>query len=215
MKKKRSYRSNTRQLQAELTKQRILSAAKELFSERGFDKTTIAALAEVAGVSASSIYALYRSKENLLHELVKASVFGEEYKALVDKAALNKNIIEGLRTTASITRYVCETEEAEIGFIRGAQLLSPSIKKLEKEAEQIRYECQEELVSRLFQENVIRPEIKITQAHDILWSLTSRELYRMMVIVRGWSPKQYELWLADTLVGALIKEELSSELDTV
>jgi AcrR family transcriptional regulator len=205
--KKRRYHSEVRQAQAELTKQRILAAAKKLFSQQGFDKATIGGVADLAGVSAPSVYTLYKSKEGLLRELVHSTIFGAEYKALVDKVVTNSDVVESLRTAASITRHVCEAEEAEIGFIRGAAVLSPSLKALEREAEQLRYERQEVLVRRLFEENVVLPEIDFASARDILWSLTSREMYRMMVVERKWSPEKYERWLADTLTKALIKED--------
>jgi len=47
---------------------RIRAAARELFAERGFDGTTLRAIAERAGMGASSIYRHIRSKEELLVE---------------------------------------------------------------------------------------------------------------------------------------------------
>jgi len=45
---------------------RIAAAARELFRERGFDGATLRAIAERAGMGASSIYRHVRSKEELL-----------------------------------------------------------------------------------------------------------------------------------------------------
>ncbi len=45
---------------------RIRAAARELFAERGFDGATLRAIAERAGMGASSIYRHVRSKEELL-----------------------------------------------------------------------------------------------------------------------------------------------------
>lgn len=50
------------------SRQRIREAARELFRERGFDATTLRAIAERAGMGASSIYRHIRSKEELLIE---------------------------------------------------------------------------------------------------------------------------------------------------
>jgi AcrR family transcriptional regulator len=47
---------------------RIREAARELFRERGFDATTLRAIAARAGMGASSIYRHIRSKEELLVE---------------------------------------------------------------------------------------------------------------------------------------------------
>ena len=41
-------------------------------------------------------------------------------------------------------------------------------------------------------------------ARDIFWMLTGRDVYRMLVRERGWSPQQYQEWLADTLEHSLL-----------
>jgi len=48
------------------SRSRIRQAARELFRERGFDRTTLRAIAARAGMGASSIYRHIRSKEELL-----------------------------------------------------------------------------------------------------------------------------------------------------
>jgi AcrR family transcriptional regulator len=50
------------------SRERIREAARALFRERGFDATTLRAIAERAGMGASSIYRHIRSKEELLVE---------------------------------------------------------------------------------------------------------------------------------------------------
>jgi AcrR family transcriptional regulator len=54
------------------SRERIRRAARELFRERGFDGATLRAIAERAGMGASSIYRHVRTKEELLvQELVE------------------------------------------------------------------------------------------------------------------------------------------------
>jgi AcrR family transcriptional regulator len=48
------------------SRERIETAARELFKERGFDGATLRAIAERAGMGASSIYRHVRTKEELL-----------------------------------------------------------------------------------------------------------------------------------------------------
>ena len=50
------------------SRERILTAARELFREQGFDGATLRAIAARAGMGASSIYRHVRSKEELLVE---------------------------------------------------------------------------------------------------------------------------------------------------
>lgn len=55
-----------RLLRGRRSRARIRQAARELFRERGFDGATLRAIAERAGMGASSIYRHVRSKEELL-----------------------------------------------------------------------------------------------------------------------------------------------------
>jgi hypothetical protein len=75
---------------------------------------------------------------------------------------------------------------------------------LEKESEDRRYEAQAPNIALLLQSGRLRPELDATTARDVLWSLTGRELYRMLVRERGWTSERYEAWLADMLMQALL-----------
>ena len=50
----------------------ILQAARDLFAERGFEKTTMADIAVQVGVVESALYRHYRSKQELLVETIRA-----------------------------------------------------------------------------------------------------------------------------------------------
>lgn len=54
-----------------MTKKRILLAAKELFEEKGFDRTTVREVAAKAGANVALINYHFGSKENLLTDIVE------------------------------------------------------------------------------------------------------------------------------------------------
>jgi hypothetical protein len=49
----------------------------------------------------------------------------------------------------------------------------------------------------------LRPGLDPDRARDIVWTLNSPQLYQMLVGERGWSPEEYERWLAKALTDAL------------
>jgi AcrR family transcriptional regulator len=205
--RKRRYRSESRQAKAELTRKRILLAVKKAIAKRGFEKTTIRGVAGLAGVSAPLVYALFKSKEGLLRALIDSTVFGTDYKALVDKVAAQDDPLEILRTAASITRMIYDAEMRQMGYIHRAGIVSSELRRLEQDLETQRYERQELVVRRLFETAAIRPGLSFAHARDILWSLTSGELYRLLVLERRWSAETYETWLAALLTAALLREK--------
>jgi AcrR family transcriptional regulator len=205
--KKRSYRSESRRKQAELTKRRILAAAKKLFARYGIDKVTIDKLAAEADVASSTIFALFQSKRGLLRALIDEKLFGKRYEALVQRA-ISSHPVERLRMAACIARSVYDTEKSEMRLIRGASAFSPELRKLERELELRRFERQEMTVRILAKEKALAQGLRIKQAREILWALTSRDIYRMLVMERGWSPEVYEKWLAQILVQILTKGDM-------
>ena len=51
-------------------RQRILAAAKELFVQQGYKKTTIRQIVEKSGVLTGSIYYFFKNKEDIFQSLV-------------------------------------------------------------------------------------------------------------------------------------------------
>jgi AcrR family transcriptional regulator len=57
------------EIRSEETRQAILTAAGQLFTERGFDMVTMREIARAAGCSHTTIYIYFKDKETLLHQL--------------------------------------------------------------------------------------------------------------------------------------------------
>lgn len=200
----RPYRSPIRQQQADATRQRIATAARNLMIKDGFDGTTIEAIAREAGVAPQTVYAVFGSKKGIMAELMDRARFGPAYLELVQKAKHTNDPVARLRTVASITRQIYDSERAEIGLLHGAGTLAPELAALGRERENERYEAQAPVVEVLIAAKRLRPEATASLARDVLWTLSGRENYRMLVVERGWSPAQYERWLGELLVRALL-----------
>ena len=207
-KPKRKYDSGQRDQSAEATKARVLNAARILFIRHGIDKVTIAHVAEKAKVAASTIYALYKSKEGLLRALIRGAVFGPRFQAARDQLEGVSDPVRLIALSANVARAIYESESAELGLMRGASAFSPALRKLEQELEKIRFDMQEERVKLLFASEKAKPGLDYTSARRLLWMYTSRDNYRMLVHESGWTPDQYQAWLSDTLVATLVKSAI-------
>jgi hypothetical protein len=92
-------------------------------------------------------------------------------------------------------------------LMRGASAIAPG---LMREKEQMRFERQAGMVDYLARKKALRPGLRPAAARDILWTLTSSEIYRNLVVDRGWSSQRYEDWLGDTLVAVLLKPKYAN-----
>ena len=203
--KKRSYESKQREEAAAVTRDRVLQSARALFTRRGIDAVTIAELAEKARVSASTVYALFKSKEGVLLALMEGVMFGDSYQSAARRLDSVSDPVKQVAMTASIARAIYESESAELGLMRGASAFSPALRKMEQTFENTRYKLQEERLKRLYSEGKARSGLAVGDARRLLWMYTSRDIYRMLVQEGGWSPDQYETWLSDTLLEALVE----------
>ena len=78
---RRKYHSPLRADQAEQTRRRVLEAAFDLFADRGYAGTTIAAVAERAGVSPETIYLSVGGKRGLLEGVIETAIAGRRGRA--------------------------------------------------------------------------------------------------------------------------------------
>lgn len=202
--KKRPYRSQSRQDQSQQTKKRILASAQMLFESKGFEQVTIDEIAKEAQVSSPSIYAIFQSKRGVLLGLMDEALAPELFEVLVEQSRKETCPRKRLVITASIARQIYDAEKAQSSFLRGASILDPVFKGLELERERRRYQRQKETVESMANEKAFAVHLSLPKVRDILWAFTGRDLYRMLVIERGWSSDEYEKWLSELLIQALL-----------
>ena len=200
----RSYSSQTRRRQADQTRTRILDAAQGLIGELGFDGTTIAAIAAAAEVSAPTVYASFGSKRGIVAELLDHVRFGPNYQVLIDQAKAAPDALTRLGFAARICREVYEAEHATLELLRGAGALSPELAERMREREEDRRERQRASLDELFDQGLLRPGLDAAMAADILWTFTSRDVYRLLVVDSKWTSQAYEDWLGEAILRELL-----------
>ena len=205
MKKSRSYDSAKRTLAASETRERILDAARALFGRSGIDAVTIAEVAGSAGVAVSTVYALFTSKTGILRALMERAIFNGNYEQILARLETSNDPLERLRLTASVASAIYQGEAREISLLRGSSALSPELKEIEAEFEARRYKLQRARIEGLADAGLLRPSLTTAAARDIMWMLSSRDVFRMLVIEAKWTAAAYEEWLATTLVQALTR----------
>lgn len=74
----------------------------------------------------------------------------------------------------------------------------------ERQFERLRFELQRPRAERIARRGTVRPGLKLGQVRDVLWMLTGRDVYRMLVVERRWSPAAYQAWLSEALARTLL-----------
>jgi hypothetical protein len=50
----------------------------------------------------------------------------------------------------------------------------------------------------------LRSGITLARAADVLWTFSSPELYELLVLRRGWTPRRYGAFIAEAMIHALL-----------
>src|SRR6516165_857812 len=205
-KRSRKYHSSVRQRQAEATRKAIAEAAGKLIFSQGYEAAKIDLIAREAGVATQTVYAIFGSKQGILAELLDQDSFGPDYQELIRQVQATTDPEAKLRFPARIARQIHDSQSSTFDRFRGAGVVAPDLANLENERECNRYEAQKKIITFVKQAGRLRKGLSESQARDVLWTLTSREVYRMLVRERRWSSQAYENWLAEVLVAALMEE---------
>lgn len=195
---RRRYTSPKRAEQAAATRATVLQAAIARFAAQGWSGTGMRDIAGDAGVSVETIYSVFGSKTDLLLAAVDTAVVGDTAPvALGDRpefAALGRGP-RAARSRAA-ARLAREVNERTHGIVRalqeGAAADAALATRLAKGERDRRTDVAHAVA-------LVAGRTVDARDADGVWAVVSPEVYDLLVERAGWSPADYEDWLADTL----------------
>jgi AcrR family transcriptional regulator len=199
--KPRPYHSPRRREQADRTRRAILDAAARLFVERGYVATTMAAVANAAGVALDTVYATVGPKAVLFRLLLESAISG------VDRPvpALERDYVRAIQAEpdparklaiyARATSRIQERLAPLFQVLQQAATTDADLADLWKEIADRRAANMRLLAADLEAAGGLAPGVSPEEAADVLWSLNSPEFYLLLVGGRGWTLERYERWL--------------------
>jgi len=205
---RRKYHSPLRADQAEQTRRRILESAFRLFAASGYARTTIAAVAEDAGVSPETIYLSLGGKRGLLEGVIEMAIAGAENRASDDDAwwAAVAELPGAGDRLAKMVEYSCailaRTRPIH-AVIRGAADKEAFAADLGRRLLHDRLTVQTERV-RTHLGAHLRSGMSVDQAGQRYVVLASPELYYLLTAELGWTADQHRTWLTALLNAELL-----------
>lgn len=203
----RAYDSTGRQAKARQRHELTLDHARRLFLERGYAATNVDAIAEAAGISAATVYKTYGGKAGLVRSLCERALAGEKpVPAEVRSDALRSSddpqrMIEGW---GALVAEVSPRISPLLLLLRAAGEVDPEAAELLAEFDVRRLHRMAENARLLADRGDLRAGVSVDHARDILWLVTSPELYDLLVVRRGWSADDLSRLATDTMAAALL-----------
>lgn len=207
--KSQAQKSPLRREQAALTHARIVEGATAVFELRGYEGARIEDIAKEAGVAVPTVYKVFANKRNLLRASVKAAISdgeaGEVERLAWFREQLEEPTAEGqLRLVARNARRMYDRAGQLLEVVRAAAASDDDIEVLWMAINDERLSRARASAERLASKAKLRTTVG--EAALTLWTLSVPELYVLQIHAGGLKADDYERWLGDLLVAALLDD---------
>lgn len=210
----RRYDATRRRARAEeerrATRRRVVDAARQLFLTRGYVATTVADIADQAGVALQSVYNAGQSKADLLHLVVDLAVAGDDEDVMLVERPSFTSIgrqPSAERQVEAIAVLIAQAMQrlAPIWVAyREAAVVDPKAAANLEAAHRRRNETFAGMIAMVDKNRLRRSPQDST---DTAWAIGSIDVYLLLRSIRGWDHARYEQWLTRTLINQLLAPE--------
>jgi AcrR family transcriptional regulator len=192
-----------RERRARLTRDEILQAARRLFAERGYARTSVRDIARAAGVSAQTVYDSVGSKQALVARLNDLIDSEAGIAAIARAAAESADPREVAATQARVARSILEHSGDIIHALVTGAAAEPELAGVLEEGQRRHLEGARMVVGLLRRHEALRADVDdpvetLAALADVRVALVLRESY-------GWSLDRIESWIANASRALLLR----------
>ncbi len=187
-----------RERQAELSRSEILLAARRLFAERGFARTSVRDIAKAAGVSVQTVYNSFGSKQAVVARLNDLIDSEAGIGAIVGPIAASRDPQQVAALSARITRSMLENCGDIIRAVVTGAAAEPEIQAVLDEGHRRHLEGARTVVRLLQDMKALASTADTAAASETLAAITD---FRFGLVLResyGWSLDRIEEWMTAT-----------------
>ena len=192
-----------RERRARLTRDEILQAARRLFAERGYARTSVRDIARAAGVSAQTVYDSVGSKQALVARLNDLIDSEAGIAAIARAAAESADPREVAATQARVARSILEHCGDIVHALVTGAAAEPELAGVLEEGQRRHLEGARMVVGLLRRHEALRADVDdpvetLAALADVRVALVLRESY-------GWSLDRIESWIANASRALLLR----------
>ncbi|SDL98390.1 DNA-binding transcriptional regulator, AcrR family [Nonomuraea maritima] len=200
---RRPYTSKIRVAAAQETRTAILDAALALFAERGYTRTSVAAVAERAGVAVNTVYTSVGGKPALVRALTECGAADMVVHEVLDEVSRLTDGREILRATARGTGEVTRRQAAILAVLLDNRTSDPAVAEAAALAVRRYRDNLGRIADRLAELAVLRDDVDRTKAEQVLWFHFGTSAWTV-VHELGWTWEEAATWLSTQATHALL-----------
>jgi AcrR family transcriptional regulator len=187
------------------TRRRILETALRLILERRGADVTLAEVARAARVSRQALYLHFADRAELLLALVRYADEQRGVPAAVQRIERAASGVAALREIAAMQAKMNPTIWPLARLVDTARRHDEAAERSWRDRLESRRNGCRAIVARLADDGALRRGLNAVVAADLLWTLTSLQMWEDLGLFRRWTAKQYQERLTDLLLHVLVQ----------
>ena len=186
---KRTYEQKARAESAAETRRRIIEVTRELLARAPLENVSLPEIATRAEVARSTLYTIFGSREGLMIAVAEDLLHRGGF-ARIGQALRGPDVVRAFETSIDVAMELYSQEEAV-----GQALLS--LAAVDRDASSAaarlnfgRRDGMRRLAERMRDQGVLRDDVTVDEAADVLWVVTSFETFAQLYRGRSLTPQQ-------------------------
>lgn len=193
------------------TESRIAEGATRLFCTAGYANTTMAAIAEAAGVSVQTLYLRHGSKAAILSAALDVAIVGDTDPVAVlerednfyARALAASDAAKAIGIWVEGVRQICDRTHGLYAVIRSAAS-DPEVAAVLEQNRTGRLDGHRVLAESLSKKKRYNSAVPAQQAADVMYAIGTEDSYLLFVVDCGWTSDAWERWVVETVSAQLI-----------
>jgi AcrR family transcriptional regulator len=187
------------------TQARIVAAARDLFLEQGYVKTTLAEVAERAGLAARTVYVRFGTKAALFRRVVDEALVGDaepidvEHRPRAQEAFTAATLAERLDALADVASGIADRAGALLEVASQAEGLEPELAQAAHAGREATAALCTDFWTRTRADGLVPLHTDITTLAVTTDLLVCADATVHLRRTRPWSSAQHGAWLRSTL----------------
>lgn len=196
----------SRRERARATRLRVTKAAYALFCERGYTGTTMADIADAAGVAVQTVYFTFHTKSEVLSSTYELAVHGEgdpgppQMQPWYARAVAEPDVARALRWFVEGAGEILRRVTPLDIVVRTAAESDPDTARVRGHSEELRVDSYREIIDFLRAKSGLRPELTPERATHLLLLYVGPAAYRALVGDCAWTHAEWVAWTSATLL---------------
>jgi len=186
---KRSYNQKARAESAAETRRRVIAVTRDLLTRSPLESVSLPAIAAEAGVARSTVYTIFGSREGLMvavaEDLLERGGF-----ARIGQALRGPDVVRAFEVSMDVAMELYSQEHEVSWALLSLAAVDRDASSAAARLNFGRRDGMRKIAQRMHDQGVLRDDVTVDEAADVLWLITSFETFGQLYRDRSLTPQQ-------------------------